>query len=354
MSEDSGQEKTEQASEKRRQEFREKGQVAQSREVQTAALLTMSLLLWFFYAPFFWAQIAELVAGIWRLSGEFEPTPLSVVNLMTATFGKLALLMAPPLLLVLVTGFFASFLQIGWLFTAKPMMPDLKKLDPIAGSKKFVSKRSLVELVKSLAKVLLVGVIAFRAVSAEFEQALYLIDMDVSETVRYVGRVGALVLIKSCGVLILLGVLDFLFVRWEMEQKMKMSKQEQKEEYKQTEGDPYIKSRIRSIQQQMARKRMMAEVPKADVIITNPTHLSIALAYRRGEMEAPQVVAKGADHLAMRIRDLAREHNIPMVENVPVARALYKVEIGREIPEEMFKAVAEILAYVYNVKRNKG
>lgn len=354
MADDSGQEKTEQASEKRRREFREKGQVAQSREVQTAALLTTSLLLWFFYAPFFWAQLSRLVATFWRTAGELEMTPLSIVNLMTATFGKMALMLAPPLILVLVAGFLASFLQIGWLFTGKPLVPDLKKLDPVEGAKKFVSKRSLVELVKSLAKVLLVGVIAFRAVSAEFEQALYLIDMDVSETVRYVGRVGAVVLLKSSGVLILLAVLDFLFVRWEMEQKMKMSKQEQKEEYKETEGDPYIKSRIRSIQQQVARKRMMAEVPKADVIITNPTHLSIALAYRRGEMEAPQVVAKGADHLAMRIRDLAREHNIPMVENVPVARALYKVEIGREIPEEMFKAVAEILAYVYNVKRNKG
>ena len=173
-----------------------------------------------------------------------------------------------------------------------------------------------------MANVTLVGVIAFKAGNAEFEGALYLIDMDVTETVRYVAKVGALVLLKSSGVLILLALFDFLFVRWEMEQKMKMSKQEQKEEFKETEGDPYIKSRIRAIQQQVARRRMMAEVPKADVIITNPTHLSIALSYRRGEMDAPQVVAKGADHLAMRIREIARENNVPMVENVPVARVV--------------------------------
>ncbi len=354
MADDSQQEKTEQASDKRRKEFREKGQVAQSREVQTAALLTSSLLLWFFYAPFFWKQLSAFVAAYWRNAGEFEITQLSTVNLLTVMFGKLALLMAPPLLLTLVVGFFASFLQVGWLFTAKPLIPDFSKLDPIQGAQKFISKRSLVEIVKSLAKVTLVGVIAFKAINAEFEGALYLIDMDVTETVRYVAKVGALVLLKSSGVLILLALFDFLFVRWEMEQKMKMSKQEQKEEFKETEGDPYIKSRIRAIQQQVARRRMMAEVPKADVIITNPTHLSIALSYRRGEMDAPQVVAKGADHLAMRIREIARENNVPMVENVPVARALYKVDIGRSIPEDMFKAVAEILAYVYNLKRNKG
>jgi flagellar biosynthetic protein FlhB len=138
-----------------------------------------------------------------------------------------------------------------------------------------------------------------------------------------------------------------------MEQKMKMTKQQQKEEFKESEGDPHVKSRIRSIQQQAARKRMMAEVPKADVVVTNPTHLSVALAYRRGEMDAPQIVAKGADHLAMRIREIAREHDVPLVENVPVARALHKLEIGATVPEELFKAVAEILAFVYNLKGRK-
>jgi flagellar biosynthetic protein FlhB len=199
--------------------------------------------------------------------------------------------------------------------------------------------------------VVLVGTVAFKVVSSEFDRALVLVDMEVFATVRFLGQVALRVLLKSCGILTLLGLLDFLYVRWEMEQKMKMTKQEQKEEYKESEGDPHIKSRIRSLQQQMARRRMMAEVPKADVVITNPTHFSVALLYDRSRMDAPQVVAKGADNVAMRIREIARENNVPVVENRPVARALYKIELGKPVPEELFKAVAEILAYVYGLRR---
>jgi flagellar biosynthetic protein FlhB len=169
--------------------------------------------------------------------------------------------------------------------------------------------------------------------------------------VRYLGRVAAKVLTRTCGVLVLLALADFLYVRWDLEQKMKMTKQEQKEEFKETEGNPQLKSRIRSLQHQMARKRMMAEVPKADVVITNPTHYAVALRYERGGMAAPQVIAKGADHVALHIRELARKHRVPVVENKPVARALYRVELGQPVPEDMFKAVAEILAYVYSLKR---
>jgi flagellar biosynthetic protein FlhB len=351
MAEDQ-QERTEQSSAKRREDFRKKGQVAQSKEVHTAALMSAFLLLWLFYGPLFWGKFSELLTHLWQISGSFEVTQLSLPSLAVPVLAKLGLLLAPILLLTLVVGFFSSFLQIGWLFTGKPLQPDFGKLNPIKGAARFFSKRSLVEMLKSLAKVLLIGVVAYRAVEKEFEGALYLIDMAPVETLRYIGRVAALVLGKSCGILILLGLLDFLFVRYEMEQKMKMTKQEQKEEHKESEGDPHIKGKIRSLQQQMARKRMMAEVPTADVIITNPTHLSVAISYQRGKMDAPRIVAKGADHVAMRIRELAREHGVPLVENVPVARTLYKIELGREVPEEMFKAVAEILAYVYSLKRS--
>jgi flagellar biosynthetic protein FlhB len=176
--------------------------------------------------------------------------------------------------------------------------------------------------------------------------------MDITATVSYLGQVAGIILLKSCGVLVVLAGFDYLFVRFEMEEKMKMTKQEQKEEFKETEGDPHLKGRIRSIQQQMARKRMMAEVPNADVVITNPTHLSVVIAYRRDSMGAPRVVAKGADNLAMKIREVAAEHGVPRVENVPVARALYRLDLDAEIPEDMFKAVAEILAYVYSLKRS--
>jgi len=351
MAEDQ-QERTEQASAKRREDFRKKGEVAQSKEVHTAALMTAFLLFWIFYGSVFWRQFSELLTHLWQISGSFEVNRISLHSLTIAVLTKVGLLLAPVLLLTLVVGFFSTFLQIGWVFTAKPLQPDFNKLNPIKGAARFFSKRSLVEMVKSLAKVLLVGVVAFRTVQGEFEGALRLVDMAPEETIRYIGRVAALVLGKSCGVLMVLGILDFLFVRYEMEQKMKMTKQEQKEEFKESEGDPHIKGRIRSLQQQMARKRMMTEVPTADVIITNPTHLSVAISYQRGTMDAPRIVAKGADHLAMRIREVAREHGVPLVENVPVARTLYKVELGKEVPEEMFRAVAEILAYVYSLKRS--
>lgn len=353
MAEESGQERTEQATSKRRDDFRKKGQVAQSKEVNTAALLTVSLLMWYFYAGSFWNQLSWLVQHFWEQSGSFAVTPQSVVQVLIFVMQKGAALLAPLFLMVLVVGFFSSLLQIGWLFTGQPLMPDLSKLDPIKGAARFVSKRSLVELVKSLSKVLLVGYVAYKTVFSEFENALYLVDMDIIETLAYVGRVAAAVLFKSCGVMLLLALLDFMFVRWELEEKMKMTKQEQKEEFKESEGDPHLKSRIRSMQQEMARNRMMAEVPKADVVITNPTHLSIAIRYEQGKMDAPTIVAKGADNLAMKIREIARENDVPMVENVAVARALYKVDLGAVVPEQMFQAVAEILAYVYSLKRQR-
>jgi flagellar biosynthetic protein FlhB len=351
---DDQQERTEEATAKRRREFREKGQVAQSKEVQSALLLTAFLLLWYFYCPVFWHNLSLLVQKLLAIAGTFAVTPVSSMQLAVMVLGRMALLLAPLLLLGMIVGFLASFLQIGWLFTSKPLQPDINKLNPVQGLSRMVSKRSLVEMLKSIAKVILIGFVAYKTIRAEFGEAFTLIHMDVLETLRFLGRVAGLVLMKTCGILIVLGILDFLYVRWEMEERMKMTKQEHKEEFKETEGDPYIKARIRSIQQQMARKRMMAEVPKADVVVTNPTHLSVALAYRRDEMGAPRVVAKGADQVAMKIREIAKENSIPLVENVPVARALHKVDLGAEIPEELFKAVAEILAYVYSIKGRKA
>ena len=350
MAEQEGQEKTEQATAKRRDDYRKKGQVAQSKEVNTALLMTASLLLWFFYAPPFWRSLKEIVATIWGTAGGFGVNSENVLVLLGTLMAKVGLMLAPLMLLSLVIGFAASLMQIGWLFTTKPLEPDLKKLNPISGAKKFVSVKSGVELVKSLAKVLLVGYVAYDTVAGEFDQALYLADKDLSATISYLGYVSFWILLKTCFILIILAAIDYGFVRWEMEQKMKMTKQETKEEHKDTEGDPYIKSRIRSIQMEQARKRMMAEVPQADVVVTNPTHLSVAISYVRGEMGAPQVVAKGADAVAMKIREIARENNVPLVENVPVARALYQVDLGGEIPEDLFTAVAEILAYVYSLK----
>ena len=346
----SGGERTEAPSSKRREDFRAKGQVAQSKEVQTAALLTILLLFWLFYMPVFWRGLVDLLSNIFQHIDEFTATPAATMALSWFVVQKSAILLGPLFLLVLLIGFFSSFFQIGWLRTAKPLMPDFSKLDPISGMGRFFSRRSLIEVVKSMAKVILVAWIAFSTVMDKFNEALILVDTSTTATVSFIASTSALILAKICAILIFLAFIDFLFVRWEMEEKMKMTKQELKEEFKESEGDPHVKAQIRSIQQEMARKRMMAEVPKADVVITNPTHFAVALRYNAKEMNAPMVVAKGSDLLAMRIREIARENDVPIVENPPVARILHKLDLGASVPEEMFRAIAEILAHVYALK----
>lgn len=346
-----GGEKTESPSAKRRADFRKKGQVAQSKEVQTAALFTLALLFWIFYMPDFWNGLTVLISSIWRNPTSFHGTPSEVNNLLFFLVKELAVLMLPLFLLVLVIGFFSSVFQIGWLFTTQPLTPDLSKLSPVKGFGRMFSLRSLVDLFKSIIKVVLIGWVAYATVYSHFEEALILVDTSVAAAMLFMGRIATLILAKVCGILILIAAIDFLYTRYEMEEKMKMTKQEVKEEFKEMEGDPYIKSQIRRIQQEMARKRMMAEVPEADVVITNPTHLAVAIKYDTASMDAPVIVAKGADHVAKRIRELARENDVPLVENPPVARLLHKIDLGAAIPEELFKAVAEILAYVYSLKK---
>ncbi|WP_448872758.1 flagellar biosynthesis protein FlhB [Desulfobulbus propionicus] len=344
-------ERTESPSAKRRADFRKKGQVAQSREVQTAALFSLILLFWIFYAPVFWGKLQQLLATVWRSSGEYAITVSSLMQLAYHLGAALAMIVVPLFLVALIVGFFSTFFQIGWLFTTEPLTPDLTKLDPIKGMARFFSKRALVEVIKSLLKVALIGWVAYKTIQGEFAQALVLTETPVNGTIVYLAKTAALVMAKVAAIMIVLAILDYAFVRWEMEEKMKMTKQEQKEEMKETEGDPHIKSKIRSIQQQMARRRMMAAVPSADVVITNPTHIAVAVQYEAGRMEAPIVLAKGQGLVAEKIREIAREHDVPLVENPPVARLLHsKVDIGQTIPEEMFKAVAEILAYVYSLK----
>ncbi len=344
-------ERTEAPSAKRRADFRKKGQVTQSKEVQTAALLTISVGFWYFYAPIFWNQLSALLAEMWGGVGQYEITQTSLVLFASFILKQSALLLAPVFLVTLVVGFFSTFAQIGWLFTGQPLVPDLKKLDPIKGMSRFISKRSFVEIIKSLAKVLVIGWVSYKTLLGKFDDALLLSDMVLVETVYYLGNVTALVMLKVCAILIILAAIDYSFVRYEMEEKMKMTKQEQKEEMKESEGDPHVKAKIRSIQQAMARRRMMAAVPEADVVITNPTHYAVAIVYRTQEMDAPMVVAKGTDLIAARIREIARENDVLLVENPPVARLLHsRVEIGNPIPDELFQVVAEILAHVYSIK----
>ncbi|MCP3889951.1 MAG: flagellar biosynthesis protein FlhB [Desulfobulbaceae bacterium] len=346
----SGGEKTEAPSAKRREDFRKKGQVAQSKEVQTAALFTVVLLFWIFYLPVFWEKLNILIFSIWQASGQFELTESSTLTLAIFLVRQIGIMIAPLFGLVLIIAFFSSIFQFGWLFTAKPLIPDFSKLNPISGMARFFSKKSLIEVVKSMLKVILIAYVGYSTVYDNFAQALILVDTNVATAIGYLGKISLIIFAKICAVLLFIAFLDFLFVKWEMEEKMKMTKQELKEEFKESEGDPHIKAQIRAIQQEMARKRMMADVPQADVIVTNPTHISVAIKYNSEEMDAPIIIAKGADLIAMKIREIARDNDIPIVENPPTARLLHNLEIGEHIPEDLFKAVAEILAHVYSLK----
>jgi len=304
-----------------------------------------------FYMPNFWNSLSEFLASIWGNLTAYDGSPSSTYNLAIFLVKDMAILLLPLFLLVTIIGVFSSLFQIGWLFTTQPLSPDFTKLDPIKGLGRMFSMKSLVDLVKSILKITLIGWVAYATVLNHFEEALILVDTSITETVFYLGRVATLILAKVCGILILIAAIDFLYTRYEMEEKMKMTKQEVKEEFKEMEGDPYIKSQIRQIQQEMARRRMMAEVPGADVVVTNPTHFAVAIKYDSLSMDSPVVIAKGADHVAMRIREIARENNVPLIENPPVARLLHKLDLGAAIPEELFKAVAEILAHVYSLKK---
>ena len=231
------------------------------------------------------------------------------------------------------------------------MRPKLNKLNPISGMKKFVSLKALVELVKSIFKVLLVGGIAYGVIRTETVKFPGLMQQEVGDILIFIGKLSFKVFFFVCLALIILAVLDYIYQRWQYEEDLKMTKQQVKDERKQQEGDPKVKSRIRKVQLEMASRRMMEAVPEADVVITNPVHLAVALQFDAAKMIAPVVVAKGAGHLAERIKEIARNHQVPIVEDKPLAQALHKmVEIGEYIPVELYRTVAEVLAYVYRLK----
>jgi flagellar biosynthetic protein FlhB len=259
--------------------------------------------------------------------------------------------MSPLLLTVVITGFLSNYLQIGFIFSPEAVAPKMEKIDPFKGFARLFSLRSLVELVKSVLKMAVIAVIVWFTLKDELRNLIPLMDDSLMGILVYTGKVIFRIMITTCWVLIVLALMDYLYQRWEYEKGLRMSRQEVKDEYKQSEGDPFVKARIRRIQREIARKRMMANVPKADVVVTNPTHLAVAIRYDADKMYAPVVVAKGAGYMAEKIRDIARTHGVPVIENKPVAQLLYKmVDVDGAIPEDLYRAVAEILAYVYGLK----
>lgn len=348
------QEKTEEATSKRREESREKGQVAKSRDLASVSVLGACLIYLYFDGSALATRFMDLMRLYFRKAGQFSITMDNVQTLLLDFGFQIFLLLIPFLLVALIAGFVANVLQVGMLFSTESITPQYSKIDPIKGFTRLFSVRSLVELFKNILKLLIVGTVAYLTIRGEAALIPPLMDLTVSEIFVYIGQVSFKILTTTCWVLIVLAILDYGYQRWEFERSIKMSKQEIKEESRQSDGDPLVKGRIKRLQREIARKRMMAAVPKADVVITNPTHLAIAIRYEPGTMSAPVVVAKGADFLAERIKKIARKNGVPLVENKPVAQVLYKmVDVEQSVPENLYKAIAEILASVYSLKQKR-
>jgi flagellar biosynthesis protein FlhB len=346
------QEKTEPATPKRREEARKKGQVGKSREVVSVAVLLAGILFLFFQGKEITLRLGAFIQETFLSIPLVKSSDFNLVVLWKHSVETFLLLILPFMLVLSVVAVLANALQTGFIWSVEPLAPKASKINPIEGAKRIFSKRSLVELFKSIAKILIVSWAAFSTLRNELSHLVQLTYQDKAQIMSFLGDSALTVATRSCYVIVLLALLDYLYQKWEFEQNLKMTKQEIKEEYKQSEGDPMVKARIRSIQREMARRRMMEEIKTADVVITNPTHISIALRYESGTMAAPKVVAKGADKLAFKIREIARSHGVPQVENKPLAQNLYKsVDIGQEVPSQFFRAVAEILAYVYRLKK---
>jgi flagellar biosynthetic protein FlhB len=349
---ENGQARTEQPTSKRIDESREKGQVCKSIEVSTSMLFLATILAFYFYIPAIASKLMVVVRSYISDLSMWDGSNISVIAIVRHGVFELAMIVMPLLLLFLVIGLASNIMQVGFLFSSEALTPKFSKLNPITGFKnKFMSMRSLEQLVKTLVIMTIICWVSYRAIMRELPVYPPLIGADVSVIVLTIFRSAIRLLWDVLWIFIIIAAADYTFQKWQHTQDLMMTKQEIKDEYKQADGNPLIKSRIRSIQIHMARRRMMRDVPKADVVITNPTHLAVALQYDRGKMIAPTVIAKGAGTVAQKIKEVARKASVPIIENKPLAQALHKsVDIGETIPETLYKAVAEVLAYVYRLK----
>ncbi|WP_027963203.1 flagellar biosynthesis protein FlhB [Halalkalibacillus halophilus] len=347
-----GQEKTEQATPKKRLDSRKKGQVAKSQDVNTAILLFFVFIFLFVFGSF----MGETLMGIYTYAfTEFIHWDLTESNVQQVFFQMTieGLKVVLPIMAVAIVGaLISNYLQIGFLFTGEPIKFDLKKVDPIKGIKRIFSVRALVEFLKSMLKISSIGTVCFFIIWIHRHELMMLSQKTILESITFFGQLTVLIGVAASIMLMIISVIDYLYQRYDHEKNIKMSKHDVKDEHKNIEGDPLIKSRMKERQRQMAQQRMMSEIPSADVVITNPTHYSIAIKYDEAKSDAPYVVAKGVDYIAFRIRDVAQAHGVMKVENRQLARGLYQtVEIGEAIPEDFYQGVAEVLAYVYKLEK---
>lgn len=345
-------EKTEEPTSKKREDARKKGQVARSQELNTAFVLFIGFLILRVLWEYIYGNIAEYTIYLYSHISQSTSTE-SITELFIGIMLLLAKTVLPVMLAILIVGLGVNVFQVGLMVSTEKLEPKLENLNPINGFGRIFSKRSIVELAKSIFKIIVIGYFLYLYLKDQIPLVPQFIFFDLEHSLATAADVIFVMAFQVVGVIFIMAAADYAYQRWQTTQDLMMSKQEVKDEFKQMEGDPQIKSRIKQKQRQMAMQRMMSEVPKADVIVTNPTHLAVALSYKKG-MIAPLVIAKGQDLVAEKIKDIAREHHILIVENKPVARALFEaVEVGEMVPANLYQAVAEILAYVYRIKHRK-
>lgn len=346
-------EKTEPATPKRRQEMRQKGQIPKSKELVTAIVLLIAFFSMKILSKYIFADLVVAVRSFLSFPKDVDSkfTNENIMQVFIQCAYIMAKVLAPILLIIALVVIVVNYAQVGVVFTAKPLIPSLNKINPVEGFKRLFSKQSFVELLKSILKIGVIGYVVFDYIKDNYKIIPELLNMNIESSFVFIGNTIINVGLRAAVVLLILSVFDLGFQIWDYEKNIRMSKQEIKDEYKMVEGNPQIKAKIREKQRQLALRRMMAEVPNADVIITNPTHYAIAVKYDSAVSDAPLVLAKGKDLIAQRIKEVAKQNKVPIVENKPLAQTLFKsVDIGEKIPAELYKAVAEVLAYVYSLK----
>jgi flagellar biosynthetic protein FlhB len=351
MAEENFQERTEKATPRRRQKAREEGRVAKSAELNSAVIVMVGFFVLFVLGPTLAGQLRDMMI---RVMGN-APSIAAADPTFAKVFGDSMLdffgVVGPFFTVMVVIGLASNVSQVGFHISSKSLEPKFERLNVASGLKRLVSLRSLVNLFRDTTKLLIIGVVGFFAIASEFESTFLLPDMSVPQVAATLGQAALRVALKIGAAMLVLAILDYAYQKYEFEKSIKMSKQEIKDELKDTEGSPQMKARVRQIQRETARRRMMAEVPEADVVVTNPTHLAVALKYDSAKGSAPMVVAKGERLIAQRIKEIALEHNVPVIEDKPLARALFKMcDVGQAIPAQLYRAVAEILAFVYRLK----
>lgn len=352
-----GGEKTEQPTSKKLDDARKEGQVAKSKEIANAFGLLALFLLLKFYVGSMGESFVELFEGIYGQIPDIIQmydgmVPVAAITLvLRSMLLRMLLIMAPVLIVAVVVAFVCDVVQVKWKVTTKPLQPKFNKLNPIKGFSRIFSANSLIELLKSIAKLGIIGYVVYSYIKDHLSEIYILYDLTLNRAIGLIGDIVIDVGIRIAAVYMVLAFLDFVYQKWKFKQDMMMTKQEVKDEYKNQEGDPQIKGKQKQRMREASTRRMMQQLPEADVVITNPTHYAVAVKYDPDKYDAPYVLAKGQDYLAQKIKEIAKENDVEIVENKPLARMLYaNVEIGELIPPELYQAVAEVLAFVYHLK----